>query len=178
MEDIVIKATQEYVTRFGFQPEVCVFAPARVNLIGEHTDYNEGYVLPFSLPMVTVMVGSRADSILTNTENDVNVCVSNENGPTYEEVNKISTIISCTASTATAMENDCVPEASFVINEKLDKGEPKWANYVKVYFVIYMHLTILYIYITIYMHLFILYSILYNYTIFLIFALHRVGSNC
>jgi galactokinase len=29
-----------------------------VNLIGEHTDYNNGFVLPFALPFVTVVVGS------------------------------------------------------------------------------------------------------------------------
>jgi hypothetical protein len=38
--------------------QVQVFAPGRVNLIGEHTDYNNGFVLPFALPFVTVVVGS------------------------------------------------------------------------------------------------------------------------
>jgi galactokinase len=37
-------------------------APGRVNLIGEHTDYNDGYVLPFALPRRTVVaVTPRAD---------------------------------------------------------------------------------------------------------------------
>ncbi len=34
---------------FGSEPEGVWHAPGRVNLIGEHTDYNEGFVLPFAL---------------------------------------------------------------------------------------------------------------------------------
>jgi galactokinase len=34
-----------------------VFAPGRVNLIGEHTDYNEGFVFPLALEKRTVVVG-------------------------------------------------------------------------------------------------------------------------
>ncbi|WP_129842091.1 galactokinase [Streptomyces sp. RFCAC02] len=34
-------------------------APGRVNLIGEHTDYNEGFVMPFALPHTTVATVSR-----------------------------------------------------------------------------------------------------------------------
>ncbi|MEU3601208.1 galactokinase [Streptomyces sp. NPDC006798] len=41
-------------------------APGRVNLIGEHTDYNDGLVLPFALPLgVTVTATRRDDGILT-----------------------------------------------------------------------------------------------------------------
>ncbi|MBX6356079.1 MAG: galactokinase, partial [Micromonosporaceae bacterium] len=36
-------------------------APGRVNLIGEHTDYNDGYVLPFALPQRTVVTASLVD---------------------------------------------------------------------------------------------------------------------
>lgn len=36
---------------------VVVFAPGRVNLIGEHTDYNDGFVMPLALSLKTVVVG-------------------------------------------------------------------------------------------------------------------------
>ncbi|WP_298235718.1 galactokinase [uncultured Azohydromonas sp.] len=38
---------------FGSRPEVYARAPGRVNLLGEHTDYNEGFVLPIAIPQST-----------------------------------------------------------------------------------------------------------------------------
>jgi galactokinase len=40
---------QTFTQRFGRPPEVIVRAPGRVNLIGEHTDYNDGFVLPAAI---------------------------------------------------------------------------------------------------------------------------------
>lgn len=46
----------------GHAPEGVWSAPGRVNLIGEHTDYNDGFVLPFAIPHRTVAaVGTRDD---------------------------------------------------------------------------------------------------------------------
>ena len=44
--DSVLKFFQE---EYGNAPEYLVRAPGRVNLIGEHTDYNDGYVIPLFL---------------------------------------------------------------------------------------------------------------------------------
>jgi galactokinase len=47
---------------FGKLSSVTVFAPGRVNLIGEHTDYNDGFVLPAALPLgTTVELAARTD---------------------------------------------------------------------------------------------------------------------
>jgi galactokinase len=44
---------------FGQDSEVVASAPGRVNLLGEHTDYNEGYVLPTPLPLCTWVGAAR-----------------------------------------------------------------------------------------------------------------------
>jgi galactokinase len=44
---------------FGGDPECVWLAPGRANLIGEHTDYNEGLVLPFALGRGTLAAASR-----------------------------------------------------------------------------------------------------------------------
>jgi galactokinase len=42
---------------YGIEPEVVVRAPGRVNLIGEHTDYNDGFVLPAAIDRAITYAG-------------------------------------------------------------------------------------------------------------------------
>ncbi|XP_035223648.1 galactokinase-like [Stegodyphus dumicola] len=62
VEDVVNFAVDKYNERFNSFPTVCGCGPGRVNLIGEHTDYNDGFVLPMALPMATVVVGRQSSS--------------------------------------------------------------------------------------------------------------------
>jgi galactokinase len=51
-----------FTALFGRAPEVVASAPGRVNLIGEHTDYNDGFVLPFAIAQRTsVLLAARDD---------------------------------------------------------------------------------------------------------------------
>lgn len=55
--------SEAFHSEFGGEPEVIAQAPGRVNLIGEHIDYSEGFVLPFAIDAVTtVAIRRRNDS--------------------------------------------------------------------------------------------------------------------
>ncbi|XP_046709843.1 galactokinase [Silurus meridionalis] len=101
--DLVAEARRVYQQNFVEDPEVAVCAPGRVNLIGEHTDYNQGYVLPMALHLSTVMVGSRTSgqscSVVTIAES-------------ADEPKKVDFDI----------PSESIPLAG---------GQPMWANYVK-----------------------------------------------
>ena len=47
--DFQLTITQSFESRFSASPAFIVRAPGRVNIIGEHTDYNEGFVLPMAI---------------------------------------------------------------------------------------------------------------------------------
>ncbi len=49
MRETEQRAARAYRERFGEDPELVASAPGRVNLIGEHTDYNGGFVLPCAI---------------------------------------------------------------------------------------------------------------------------------
>ena len=56
------RVVAQFENSYGRPPAIVVAAPGRVNLIGEHTDYNEGYVLPVAIDRyILVAAGPRRD---------------------------------------------------------------------------------------------------------------------
>ena len=58
---------QQFAARHGRPPACLVRSPGRVNLIGEHTDYNDGYVLPAALDLSTCVAAAPRDDGLLHT---------------------------------------------------------------------------------------------------------------
>src|SRR5574340_1015911 len=62
---MINQLTAQFKERYDTQPEARAFAPGRINLIGEHTDYNGGYVFPAAISICTFGVArKRADSLV------------------------------------------------------------------------------------------------------------------
>ncbi|MFI9247671.1 galactokinase [Streptomyces sp. NPDC053086] len=59
------QVAERFAELYGARPEGVWAAPGRVNLIGEHTDYNDGFVMPFALPhQALAAVSRRTDGVL------------------------------------------------------------------------------------------------------------------
>ncbi|MFN8635726.1 MAG: galactokinase [Chloroflexota bacterium] len=56
--------SEQFAREFGRTPELFASAPGRVNLIGEHTDYNDGFVLPLAVPLRTRVALAKRDDDL------------------------------------------------------------------------------------------------------------------
>ncbi|MCT8654300.1 galactokinase [Glaesserella parasuis] len=72
MTPIQLSQTQ-FEQHFGYAPQQTVFAPGRVNIIGEHTDYNDGFVMPCAINYgMSVSFAKRDDSIWRVYAIDIN----------------------------------------------------------------------------------------------------------
>ena len=56
-----------FQNKYNNNADVIAYAPGRVNIIGEHTDYNDGFVLPMAIDMGTTVAIAKRD------DNEINV---------------------------------------------------------------------------------------------------------
>ena len=62
LEQLQTDLLEAYQAEFANdKPSLCAFAPGRVNLIGEHVDYNAGFVFPMAIPLGTMIIGKPLD---------------------------------------------------------------------------------------------------------------------
>ena len=61
MKDIIQKTIEAYKKQFKKDNPVVAVAPGRVNLIGEHTDYNDGFVFPVAIDKAAFIVGNKTN---------------------------------------------------------------------------------------------------------------------
>lgn len=65
MPNLAALVLNDFRARYGADPAYLVRAPGRVNLIGEHTDYNDGFVMPIAIERATwVALRRRADHVV------------------------------------------------------------------------------------------------------------------
>lgn len=61
-ESMPLESEARFERRFGVRPEAVYFSPGRINLIGEHTDYNGGWVLPIAIDLGNRLSVARNDN--------------------------------------------------------------------------------------------------------------------
>ncbi len=64
MSDLIQNVKSSFEQVLGYAPSHIIQAPGRVNLIGEHTDYNDGFVLPCAINYQTVVAAAKRDDNL------------------------------------------------------------------------------------------------------------------
>ena len=66
LKELTAHVAAEFQKQYGRPPRWIVAAPGRVNVIGEHTDYNDGFVLPMAIERYAVMAADSPSSSSSN----------------------------------------------------------------------------------------------------------------
>lgn len=62
LKELAATVAAEFQKRYGRPPRWIAAAPGRVNIIGEHTDYNDGFVLPMAIERHAIMAADAASA--------------------------------------------------------------------------------------------------------------------
>src|SRR5260221_6320437 len=62
LASVAERTAEMFAKCYGRAPQWMAAAPGRVNLIGEHTDYNDGFVLPMAIDRYTVIAAAPSPS--------------------------------------------------------------------------------------------------------------------
>ena len=102
LQELTAHITKEFQNKFNRAPRWIVAAPGRVNVIGEHTDYNDGFVLPMAIERYAIMA---ADAPLPGSVS--------------------------AASVISIYDAHFQENATIDISAPVTKGLPKWSNYIR-----------------------------------------------
>lgn len=82
------KVESEFSDRFGHLPTVVVAAPGRVNLIGEHIDYNDGFVLPLAIERYVCIAAARREN--ETADSNIGLCSLNLSSTKSIQIGELS----------------------------------------------------------------------------------------
>src|ERR1017187_3214050 len=102
LDQLAADTAKKFSEIYGREPRWIAAAPGRVNIIGEHTDYNDGYVLPMAIECYTVLAADRPTASSSSSSSSISLYDTRLN------------------------ETALIP-----IGQPMTRGEPKWSNYVR-----------------------------------------------
>ncbi len=116
-------AEQAFVQRHGHFADVVVAAPGRVNLIGEHVDYNDGFVLPMAIERYVVIAASRRNARIDPVEDRSQPIADSTIGTHHEVDSGRAEIYSLQLNRGVSIDlKHPIPP---------DQGKDAWSNYVR-----------------------------------------------
>jgi len=102
LNELTAHIAAEFQKHYGRAPRWIVAAPGRVNVIGEHTDYNDGFVLPMAIERYAVMAADAPPPGSVAALSKINIFDAH-----FDET------------------------ATIDISAPVTKGSPKWSNYIR-----------------------------------------------
>jgi galactokinase len=102
LKELSVHIAAEFQNKYNRPPRWIVAAPGRVNVIGEHTDYNDGFVLPMAIERYAIMAADFPSTAFASAQSAIAIYDTH-----FDE------------------------SATIDISGPVTKGLPKWSNYIR-----------------------------------------------